>query len=102
MLGESTLAHHGTLAGLADGGALDPLVAPQCSLAVQLRRATGAIIGRGAKLEAISQELREASRHLAVTLEGEPGIGKHRISGLQSAMLKGLSEPIEVVNVDWR
>jgi class 3 adenylate cyclase len=26
----------------------------------------------------------------------------HRTSGLRSATLKGLSEPIEVVNVDWR
>jgi len=65
---------------LAVGGALDPLVGPQCSLAVQLRRATGAIIGRGIELEAISQELHEASGRLsAVTLEGEPGIGKTRL-----------------------
>ena len=34
-------------------------------LAVQLRRATGAVIGPGAELEAISQELREASGRLA-------------------------------------
>jgi len=64
----------------ADGGALDPIVGPQCSLAVQMRRATGAVIGRSAELEAISQELNEASRRLsAVTLEGEPGIGKTRL-----------------------
>ena len=62
------------------GGALDPLVGPQCSLAVQLRRANGAVIGRSAELDAISQELREASSRLAaVTLEGEPGIGKTRL-----------------------
>ena len=65
---------------VADGGALDPLVGPQCSLAVQLRRATGAVIGRSAELDAISQELHEASGRLAaVTLEGEPGIGKTRL-----------------------
>ena len=65
---------------MADGGALDPLVGPQCSLAVQLRRATGAVIGRAGELDAISQELREAaSRLVAVTLEGEPGIGKTRL-----------------------
>ena len=65
---------------MADGGALDPLVGPQCSLAVQLRRASGAVIGRSAELEAISQELHEASGRLAaVTLEGEPGIGKTRL-----------------------
>ena len=68
------------IARAADGGALDPVVGPQCSLAVQLRRATGAVIGRSAELDAISQELREASGRLAaVTLEGEPGIGKTRL-----------------------
>jgi DNA-binding NarL/FixJ family response regulator/tetratricopeptide (TPR) repeat protein len=65
---------------MADGGALDPLIGPQCSLAVQLRRATGAVIGRSAELEAIAQEVKEAtSRLAAVTLEGEPGIGKTRL-----------------------
>ncbi len=65
---------------MADGGVLDPLVGPQCSLAVQLRRANGAVIGRTGELEAIAQELREASTRLsAVTLEGEPGIGKTRL-----------------------
>ena len=62
------------------GDALDPLVGPQCSLAVQLRRASGAVIGRSAELDAIAQEVREASgRFCAVTLEGEPGIGKTRL-----------------------
>jgi DNA-binding NarL/FixJ family response regulator len=80
MQGELTSDAHGAPLGLVDGGALDPLVGPQCSLAVQLRRATGAVIGRSAELEAISQELREATGHLAaVTLEGEPGIGKTRL-----------------------
>jgi DNA-binding NarL/FixJ family response regulator/tetratricopeptide (TPR) repeat protein len=64
----------------ADGGALDPLVGPQCSLAVQLRRANGAVIGRTAELDAIAQEIHEAASRLsAVTLEGEPGIGKTRL-----------------------
>ncbi len=80
MVGEVTSVAHGTPVRLADGGALDPLVGPQCSLAVQLRRATGAVIGRSAELDAISQELKEAtSRLAAVTLEGEPGIGKTRL-----------------------
>ena len=65
---------------LADGGALDPLVGPQCSLAVQLRRATGSIIGRTAELDAIGQEVRDAKNRLtAITIEGEPGIGKTRL-----------------------
>lgn len=80
MLRDVTSVEHGAPLRVADGGALDPLVGPQCSLAVQLRRATGAVIGRSAELDAISQELREASGHLAaVTLEGEPGIGKTRL-----------------------
>jgi DNA-binding CsgD family transcriptional regulator len=80
MPGEVTSVEHGTPIRLADGGAFDPLVGPQCSLAVQLRRATGAVIGRSAELDAISQELHEASGRLAaVTLEGEPGIGKTRL-----------------------
>ena len=65
---------------MADGGVLDPLVGPQCSLAVQLRRATARSSDGRAELDAISQELREASTRLAaVTLEGEPGIGKTRL-----------------------
>ncbi|MFL5684688.1 MAG: AAA family ATPase [Chloroflexota bacterium] len=69
-----------TFSSPADGNALDPLVGPQCSLAVQLRRASGAVIGRTAELDAIAQEVREAAGRLsAVTLEGEPGIGKTRL-----------------------
>jgi DNA-binding NarL/FixJ family response regulator/tetratricopeptide (TPR) repeat protein len=80
MLDEAKSVEPRTPRRVADGGALDPLVGPQCSLAVQLRRATGAVIGRSAELDAISQELREASGRLAaVTLEGEPGIGKTRL-----------------------
>ncbi len=64
----------------AAGNALDPLVQPQCSLAVHLRRVTGAVVGRATELAAIGQELKEArSRLAAVTLEGEPGIGKTRL-----------------------
>ncbi len=65
---------------LLDGEALDPLVQPQCSLSVQLRRATGSIVGRTLELTAIEQSIRDARNHLtAVTLEGEPGIGKTRL-----------------------
>ena len=80
MPGEVGSSGQDSVLGVADGGALDPIVGPQCSLAVQLRRASGAVIGRSAELEAISQELHEASARLAaVTLEGEPGIGKTRL-----------------------
>jgi DNA-binding CsgD family transcriptional regulator/tetratricopeptide (TPR) repeat protein len=65
---------------LIEGEALDPLVQPQCSLAVQLRRATGSIVGRSAELAAIAAGIRDAKTRLnAVTLEGEPGIGKTRL-----------------------
>jgi hypothetical protein len=80
MVGEVTSVAQGTPPRLVDGGALDPLVGPQCSLAVQLRRTTGGVIGRSAELDAISQELKQAASGLAaVTLEGEPGIGKTRL-----------------------
>src|SRR5512146_2166459 len=80
QVGAVTSVAQGSGARGAGGGALDPLVGPQCSLAVQLRRATGPVIGRATELDAISQELKEAaSRLVAVTLEGEPGIGKTRL-----------------------
>jgi DNA-binding NarL/FixJ family response regulator len=62
------------------GSALDPRVQPQSSLSVQMRRVTGSIVGRSSELAAVTQELREAvSRLSAVTLEGEPGVGKTRL-----------------------
>jgi hypothetical protein len=80
VLGEASPADQITPLRAVDGGALDPLVQPQCSLSVQLRRATGAVIGRSGELDAIAQELKEATTRLAaVTLEGEPGIGKTRL-----------------------
>ena len=80
MVGGVGSLEPGSLLRAADGSVLDPLVGPQCSLAVQLRRATGAVIGRSAELDAIAQEVREGtSRLAAVTLEGEPGIGKTRL-----------------------
>src|SRR5258706_1774448 len=65
---------------LLSGNALDALVQRQCSLAVQLRRVTGSIVGRSGELAAISEEIKDAKTRLtAVTLEGEPGIGKTRL-----------------------
>jgi len=62
------------------GSALDPRIQPQCSLTVQLRRVTGSVVGRGTELAAIEHELQGARTNLsAVTLEGEPGIGKTRL-----------------------
>lgn len=62
------------------GSALDPRIQPQCSLTVQLRRVTGSVVGRSTELAAIEHELQGARTNLsAVTLEGEPGIGKTRL-----------------------
>ena len=62
------------------GSALDPRIQPQCSLTVQLRRVTGSVVGRSTELAAIEHELQSARTNLsAVTLEGEPGIGKTRL-----------------------
>ena len=62
------------------GSALDPRIQPQCSLTVQLRRVTGSVVGRSSELAAIEHELQSARTGLsAVTLEGEPGIGKTRL-----------------------
>ncbi len=62
------------------GSALDPRVQPQCSLVVQMRRVTGSLVGRSSELATITKELKEAADRLcALTLEGEPGVGKTRL-----------------------
>lgn len=77
---EQASASIGGAIRVAEGDVLDPLVQAQCSLSVQVRRASGAIIGREAELVAFGQEIKAASERLAaVTLEGEPGIGKTRL-----------------------
>ena len=54
---------------------------PVSALALQVRRATGGVVGRQVELGAIRQELAsaKAGRLAALTLEGEPGIGKTRV-----------------------
>src|SRR5262245_61275090 len=55
--------------------------APTLPGALQIRRATGPVVGRQVELGAIRQELASAKggRLTALTLEGEPGIGKSRL-----------------------
>ena len=55
--------------------------APTLPVALQVRRATGPVVGRQVELGAIRQELAAArgGRLTALTLEGEPGIGKTRL-----------------------
>ncbi|HSM39036.1 MAG TPA: AAA family ATPase [Candidatus Limnocylindrales bacterium] len=78
--GSTPPAPDGLAAQQHNGNALDPLIQPQCSLSVQLRRVTGAVVGRAAELATIGQELKDAATRMsAVTLEGEPGIGKTRL-----------------------
>ena len=54
---------------------------PVSPLALQARRVTGSVVGRQVELGAIKQELTAAKsgRLTALTLEGEPGIGKTRL-----------------------
>jgi DNA-binding NarL/FixJ family response regulator len=61
--------------------ALASVLQPFSPLALQVRRVTGAVVGRPVELAAIRQELDAArsGRLSAVTLEGEPGIGKTRL-----------------------
>jgi DNA-binding NarL/FixJ family response regulator len=57
------------------------LAMPVSPLALQARRLTGSVVGRQIELGAIKQELASArsGRLTALTLEGEPGIGKTRL-----------------------
>ncbi len=60
--------------------ASDPILQALCPLAFQMRRGSGSVVGRAAELAAIESELDAARNGLsAVTLEGEPGIGKTRL-----------------------
>jgi DNA-binding CsgD family transcriptional regulator/tetratricopeptide (TPR) repeat protein len=54
---------------------------PISPLALHARRVTGSVVGRQTELGAIGQELAsaKAGRLTALTLEGEPGIGKTRL-----------------------
>jgi len=62
---------------------LDALTNTQAfsTLALQIRRVVGAVVGRPLELAAIQQEIASASqgRLAGITVEGEPGIGKTRL-----------------------
>src|SRR5438094_10010334 len=66
---------------MTEAPVLAPLLQPFSPLALQVRRATSAVVGRPVELAAIQQELAAArgGRLSAVTVEGEPGIGKTRL-----------------------
>ncbi|HZD79276.1 MAG TPA: AAA family ATPase, partial [Actinomycetota bacterium] len=60
---------------------MDTALKPYSPLGLQMRRISGALVGRPTELAAIRQELVDTrpGRLAAVTLEGEPGIGKTRL-----------------------
>ena len=60
---------------------LSPVLQSASPLTLQVRRVTGALVGRPVESQAIQQELESAleGRLTSVTLEGEPGIGKTRL-----------------------
>ena len=60
---------------------LAPLLQAFSPFALQVRRVTGGVVGRPIELAAIQQELAAVpkGRLAALTVEGEPGIGKTRL-----------------------
>jgi len=74
--------------------ASDPVLQALCPLAFQMRRVSGSVVGRAVELDAIESELEVARGGLtALTLEGEPGIGKTRLllAATQLAMEAGFT-----------
>lgn len=65
----------------AESPALASLLQAYSPLALRVRRVTGSVVGRPVELAGIQQELTsaEAGRLAALTVEGEPGIGKTRL-----------------------
>ncbi|HEX8098739.1 MAG TPA: AAA family ATPase [Actinomycetota bacterium] len=78
---------------------LSPALQSASPLTLQVRRVTGALVGRPVESQAIQQELESAleGRLTSVTLEGEPGIGKTRLllAASEVAAAKGFT-PIAV------
>src|SRR2546429_5420005 len=79
--------------------ALGAVLQPLSPLALQVRRGHGPVVGRSTELAAIEQELAvaEGGKLAALTVEGEPGIGKTRLllSAEEAAVRHGF-QPIVV------
>ena len=75
--------------------ALEPPTSAVAPLALHVRRAAGPVVGRQVELGAIRQELASAraGRLTALTLEGEPGIGKTRllVAAAEAAAAEGFT-----------
>jgi DNA-binding CsgD family transcriptional regulator/tetratricopeptide (TPR) repeat protein len=70
-------------------------------MALAARRGAGALVGRPAELAAIEQELEAArSGFTAVTLEGEPGIGKSRLMAATVEMAEAAGFAVIAVTAD--
>lgn len=75
-------------------------------LPIQLRRASGAVVGRPVELDAIRQEIASAraGRLAALTVEGEPGIGKTRLllAAAEAAAAEGFTSIAVVADEEIR
>jgi len=71
--------------------ALAPLLEAFSPMALHVHRASGPVVGRRAELDAVRQELASAAtgRLAALSLEGEPGIGKTRLLVAAGEMAAG-------------
>jgi DNA-binding CsgD family transcriptional regulator len=66
---------------VAEAPALASVLQPSAPLSLHLRRVTGSVVGRPVEISTIQKEIDVAKtgRLAAVTVEGEPGIGKTRL-----------------------
>jgi DNA-binding CsgD family transcriptional regulator len=92
-----------------DGPPNTPLASvlqPLSPLALQVRRIMGAVVGRPTELAAIQQEIAAvaAGRMAALTVEGEPGIGKTRLllSAAEMASAEGFATIIVAADEEIR
>src|SRR5687767_7461929 len=82
--------------------ALAPLLEAFSPMALHVRRSSGPVVGRHAEQDAIRQELASAGagRLAALTLEGEPGIGKSRLLLAAGEMASGAGFTTIAVTAD--
>src|SRR5688572_22483168 len=85
---------------------LASLVQPLSPFVLHARRGAGQVVGRPAELAAIQQELAMAlgGRFAALTVEGEPGIGKTRLlmAAADAATEKGFATLVVAADEEIR
>jgi DNA-binding CsgD family transcriptional regulator/tetratricopeptide (TPR) repeat protein len=88
------------------GPALGAIFQPLSPFAFHGRRAPGPVVGRASELAAIQQELAvaEAGRLAALTIEGEPGIGKTRllVSAEEASRARGFAPLVVAADEEIR